>query len=93
MENRRAFVRIRLSEQVHLVVDGTIVESRLIDISRGGACVSRPEAWTVDPVVLDLILMGEHRGWTARCRVAWGDLQHLGLEFESPQDLPFEFEG
>lgn len=57
-------------------------DTRLVNLSDGGACVLLPEGWPdIDPEHLVLGFRIDDQAHRHRCEIAWGDLERLGLEF------------
>lgn len=83
----RQELRTRVHTDVELVLaDGSVVTSRLENLSPGGACLHRPPAWwkAGREVHFDLRMPGGEILLAVRGRVAWRNPRAAGIAFDPP---------
>ena len=86
---QRRFRRTAVSSAVIVTPNGHGHDTRILDISEGGACMAMPPDWIpVDGAPLKILFLPESKTpIVLQAHVARVGLDHLGVEFDAVQDL------
>jgi hypothetical protein len=85
---QRRFRRQPISSAVIVTPNGHGHDTRILDISEGGACVALPSDWLpVAGAPLKILFLGDSpTPLMLKARVARVGMDHLGVEFDPVQD-------
>ena len=85
---QRRFRRQQVSSAVIVTPNGHGHDTRILDISEGGACVALPSDWVpVSGAPLKILFLPESEApIVLQAHVARIALDHLGVEFDAVQD-------